>query len=272
MTALIHPTALVSPRAEIGRDVVIGPFCVVDEDVVIGDGTELSAYVRLRPRARVGKRCRLFEHGVVAGEPQDHSYRGEPNDVVIGDDVTLREFVTVNRPVGEGAVTVVGDHCLLMEGVHVAHNVRIGSHVVIANKVGLSGHVVVEDNVTLGGMAGVHQFVHIGRYCMVGGLSKIVKDLPPFVLADGRPARIYGLNRIGLRRNGFSASDRERLKAIYEALYQGGLPLREALDRLVALQQGDSFVEEIASFVASGSRGLAPWSRGHVEPRGGYGD
>lgn len=270
MTAAIHPTALVSPRAELGRDVVVGPYSIVDEGAVIGDGTELAAYVRVRSRSRLGRRCRLSEHVVVGGDPQDHGYRGELNDVVIGDDVTLREFVTVNRPVGEGALTAVGDHCLLMEGVHVAHNVRIGDNVVIANKVGLAGHVVVEENVTLGGMAGVHQFVHIGRYCMIGGLSKIVKDVPPFVMADGRPARIYGLNRVGLRRNGFVPADRERIRALYERIYHGGLPLREALSRLRGEMAGDPFVEEIVAFAASGSRGLAPWVRSFRE--GDHGD
>lgn len=267
---VVHRTALVSPKAELGKGVVVGPYSIVDEGVVIGDETELGAYVHVLTRSRLGRRCRLHEHAVIGGIPQDHSYRGEANDVVIGDDVVLREFVTVNRPVGEGALTVVGDHCLLMEGVHVAHNVRIGDRVVAANKVGLAGHVVVGESVTLGGMAGVHQFVHIGRHCMIGGLSKIVKDIPPFVTVDGRPARIYDLNRIGLRRSGFSPADRQRIDALYERLYRGGLPLREALARLQTEMSGDPLAEEIVAFAASCSRGLAPWIQGPRED--GYGD
>lgn len=268
MTGPIHPTALVSPRAELGRDVTVGPYCLIDDDVVIGDETELTAFVTLRPGSRIGRRCRLCEHVVIGGEPQDHSYRGESNEVIIGDEVTLREFVTVHRPVGEGKRTIVGSHGLLMEGVHVGHNVRIGEHVVMANKVGLSGHVVVEDHVTLGGMAGVHQFVHIGRFCMIGGLSKIVKDIPPFVLADGRPARIYGLNRVGLRRQGYRGAERERIRQIYESLYHGGLPLREALQALAAGEGADPFTEEIVAFAAGGTRGLAPWTHGHAASSG----
>lgn len=262
MAIEIHPTAIVSPGAKLADGVIVKAYSIVEEDVTLGEGTIIEPFVHILPGSILGKHCRVFEYTTVGREPQDYSFRNEPNHVIIGDNVTLRENVTVHRPVGEGEVTSVGNDCLIMEGVHIGHNVHVGNHVTMANKVGLAGHVVVGDRATIGGMAGIHQFVHIGRFCMVGGLSKIVKDVPPFTLVDGRPARVYGLNKVGLRRNGFGPKDRARLQTIYHDLYHSGLPYREAIERLRASMAGDPLAEEIVSFADGASRGLTPWPGG----------
>lgn len=263
----IHPTAIVSPRARLGDGVVVKAYSIVDEDVALGEGTVIEPFVHILPNSTLGKNCRVFEYTTVGREPQDYSFRDEPNQVVIGDNVTLRENVTVHRPVGEGELTSIGNNCLIMEGVHIGHNVRVGSNVTMANKVGLAGHVTVGDRVTIGGMAGVHQFVHIGAFCMVGGLSKIVKDVPPYTLVDGRPARIYGLNKVGLRRNGFGPKERARLQQAYHELYHSGLPYREAVARLRESLGEEDLAREIILFADAATRGLTPWPGGLREKK-----
>ncbi|MCX7829018.1 MAG: acyl-ACP--UDP-N-acetylglucosamine O-acyltransferase [Thermanaerothrix sp.] len=260
MSVLVHPTAVVSPEAQIGEGVVIGPYCVIDGKVVIGDGTVLESFVRICDYVKIGPRCRIYDHVTLGRAPQDFGFKGEESWVRIGADVVMRENVTVHRASGEGKETVVGDGTYLMEGCHLGHNVRVGSHCVLANKVGLAGYSTVGDRVTIGGMAGVHQFVSIGRSCMIGGLSKVVKDVPPFCLADGRPARIHGLNKVGLRRQGFSAEDRSRIRWIYDELRTGPLPLREALKDLAERLPEDRFVRELLDFMGCCRRGWTPWA------------
>ncbi len=262
MSIEIHPTAIVSPEAELADGVVVKAYSIVEEKVSIGEGSVIEPFAHVLPYSTLGRNCRVFEYTTVGREPQDFSFDGEINHVHIGDNVILRENVTVHRPVGEGEVTSIGDDCLIMEGVHVGHNVRIGNNVTMANKVGLAGHVTVGDRVTIGGLAGVHQFVHIGDYCMVGGLSKIVKDVPPYTLVDGRPARIYGLNKVGLRRNGFGPRERGRLQQIYHDLYHSGLPYRQAVAGLREGMTEDWLAEAIVLFAESATRGLTPWPGG----------
>ena len=193
----VHPTAIVSPKAQIEEGVQIGPYCIVGDRVHIRKGTVLEAFVRICDYVEVGENCRFFEHVTLGREPQDFDFKGEESWVILEKDVVLRENVTIHRASGEGKATRVGEGCYIMEGCHLGHNVELGPRVVMANKAGLSGYVHVGEKTVIGGMAGVHQFVHIGRNCMVGGLSKIVKDVPPFLLVDGHPARVYGLNKVG---------------------------------------------------------------------------
>lgn len=263
MSVEIHPTAIVSPKATLSDGVRVGPFCVVDEHVEIGANTALKAFVSIRNYVRVGENCSLFENVTLGGEPQDFGFKGEETWVRIGNGVTLRENVTVHRATGEGRETVIGGGCYLMEGSHVGHNVVLANDVILANKVGLAGHVQVGEKTVLGGMAGVHQFVRIGPFCMIGGLSKIVKDVPPYVTADGRPARLFGLNKVGLRRNGFDAEARQSIKSFYRALYHAGLPLREAMAILEArLAEGaDPVLARILDFAKDSHRGLTPWPK-----------
>ena len=260
MTTRIHPTALVDPKAELGEGVCIGPYCVVDAQVRRGAGTVLESFVRVADYVEVGENCRLFDHVVLGRPPQDFGFREEETWVRIGNGVTCRENVTIHRASGEGHETRVGEGCYLMEGCHLGHNVVLGDHCVLANKVGLAGYAQVGDRVTFGGMAGVHQFVHIGRACMVGGLSKIIKDVPPFCMVDGRPGRIHGLNKVGLRRQGFDAAARRHLQDLFESLRTGSLPLRQGLADLATRNPEDPYARELLDFSRQCTRGWTPWA------------
>ncbi|MGC9490021.1 MAG: acyl-ACP--UDP-N-acetylglucosamine O-acyltransferase [Thermovirgaceae bacterium] len=267
MTPRIHPTALVSGKAHISEDVTIGPYCIIDDDVVIEEGTQLEAFVRVRDHVRIGRNCRLFEHVVVGGLPQDFDFKGERSWVFIGNGVVLRENVTVHRASGEEKRTVVGEGAYLMEGSHVGHNVQVGKNCVIANKVGLAGYSSVGEGAVLGGLAGVHQFVRIGRYCMIGGLSKVVRDVPPFTLVDGHPAEIRNINVVGLRRRGFSQEERTLIKGIYRFLFRKDMSFRDALERLEENFGDHELIREIREFAESGKRGITSW---HTFEKKGY--
>lgn len=262
----IHPSALVSPLAELGADVVVGPYCIVHDRVKVGPGTILSSFVTLLDYVEIGAGCRLSQHVVLGGEPQDLAFAGEETWVRIGDDVVLREGVTIHRATGEGAFTAVGDGCFLMEGVHIGHNASIGRGVTMANKVGIAGFAAVGDGAVFGGMAGVHQFVRVGKLCMIGGLSKIVKDVPPFLMADGHPASIYGLNKVGMRRAGYDGAARGAVKAFYDRLFRGDLPFRQSLKRLAEGEENrEGASGEILDFCLSSNRGVSLWNRRRSE-------
>ncbi|MDR3231097.1 MAG: acyl-ACP--UDP-N-acetylglucosamine O-acyltransferase [Synergistaceae bacterium] len=262
MSRVIHPTAVVSPDAELGDDILIGPYCLVEAGTSIGSGTILKAYVSVRGAVSIGANCRICEYTCLGGEPQDHGYRGEKSSVRIGNGNVIRENVTINRATGEGCETVVGDDCFIMDGVHLAHNVRLGSNVTIANKVGLSGFVTVGDNTVFGGMAGVHQFARIGSYCMIGGMYRVSKDVPPYTLASGEPLRLMRLNSVGLRRAGFSPETRRRIEAFYRELYDRSTLFTRSLR--AALEKKDSFIPEIQrilEFYEGSKRGVTFWGR-----------
>ncbi|MDR3254186.1 MAG: acyl-ACP--UDP-N-acetylglucosamine O-acyltransferase [Synergistaceae bacterium] len=255
----IHTTALVSPSAELGEGVEIGPFSVVDGGAIIGDGTRVEAFTRIGAFVRVGENCHIFDSVILGGPPQDHDFGGETSFVRIADDVILRENVTIHRATGEGNETVVGSGTLLMEGCHLGHNVKIGSNCTITNKVGFSGHVQIGDYVVVGGLTGFHQFVKVGSYAMVGGMAKIIKDVPPYSMTDGVPARVRGLNIVGLRRCGFSQEQRTRIKNIYKLLYDKHMRRGEAIAAVEDRFAGDEFAVEILSFIRSLKRGLTKW-------------
>jgi UDP-N-acetylglucosamine acyltransferase len=255
----IHPTALVSPSAELGDGVEVGPYAIVDGGAKIGDGTRVEAFVKVGCHVEIGRNCHIFENTVLGGPPQDHDFGGEISFVRIADGAILRENVTIHRATGEGRETFVGAGTMLMEGCHLGHNVRIGAGCTITNKVGFSGHVQLGDHVTVGGMTGFHQFVRVGPYAMVGGMAKIIKDIPPYSIVDGVPARVRGLNTVGLRRNGFTQEQRTRIKNIYRLLYDRHARRSEAIARAERSFAGDEFAEEIISFVKSTRRGLTKW-------------
>jgi UDP-N-acetylglucosamine acyltransferase len=266
----IHPTALVSPGAEIGADATVGPYCIVHDHVKIGPGTVLSSFVTILDYVEIGANCRVAQNAVLGGEPQDHGFRGEESWVRIGSDVIIRENVTIHRSTGEGTSTVVGDGCFIMEGVHLGHNVVIGRNVTMANKVGMAGFSSVGDGAVLGGMAGVHQFVRVGKLCMIGGLSKIVKDVPPFLMADGHPAEIFSLNKVGMRRAGYDAPARAAVKSFYDGLFGSGLPFRASLEVLASSEAGQSeAAREIIDFCTASKRGVALWHRRQRSERSG---
>ena len=258
-SAAIHPTALVSPSAELGIGVEIGPYSIVEGGAKIGDGTRIEAFVKIGGSVEIGRNCHVFENTVLGGPPQDHDFGGEVSFVRIADGVILRENVTIHRATGEGMETYVGEGSMLMEGCHLGHNVRIGARCTLTNKVGLSGHSQLGDNVVIGGLAGFHQFVRVGSYAMIGGMAKIIKDVPPYSMADGIPARIRGLNTVGLRRNGFSQEERTLIKNIYRRLYDRHMRRSEAIALLERDFPGNRFALEIAAFARSTKRGLTKW-------------
>jgi len=252
----VHSTAFVSPGARLGADVEIGPFCVVGEDVTIGDGTRLISHVTVEGRTTIGKRCTIYPFASIGHAPQDLKWGGERTLVTIGDDNVIREYVTVNSAQGEGETTSIGSGNLLMAYVHVAHNCQVGSNVIMANAATLAGHVHIDDCVVLGGLVGVHQFVKIGSYSMVGGISKIVQDVAPYVLVDGNPATTHGLNAIGLKRRGFSAEDRAMLKDIYKIFFRSGLGSAESIQAIEEKYGNNKAAVYFLDFVRASTRGI----------------
>lgn len=259
MSVFVHPSSIVSKEANIGDGAWIGPFCVIGSDVEIGEGTRLEGYVRILEHVRIGSRCRVFENVVLGGEPQDFGFKGERSWVRIGDDVILRENVTIHRGSGEDSVTTIGSGTWMMAGSHAGHNATVGQKCVLANGVGLSGYSSVGDGTIMGGISGLHQFTRVGRFCMIGGLTKVVKDIPPFTLADGHPAKIHGLNVIGLRRNGFSQKQRLAVKRTYRQLFDPSSLIRESAKNLENTSPDDPNVMEIIRFIKESKRGITPW-------------
>jgi UDP-N-acetylglucosamine acyltransferase len=250
----IHPTAIVSPRAELGPQVRVGPYAVIEEEVIIGEGCEIASHACIKRFTALGRRNRIGEHAVLGGLPQDVKFRDEESRLVVGDDNLIREFVTLHRASGEGEATLIGSRNFLMIGVHVAHNCVIGDDNIFANEVALAGHITVEDHVFLSNNVGAHQFVRMGRYAMVGGKSKIVQDVLPFFTTDGNPPRVRGLNSVGLRRGGFDASTRRLLKDAYQILFRRGLGLEEALSAMASLK--DENVDHLIGFIRESRRGF----------------
>jgi UDP-N-acetylglucosamine acyltransferase len=259
----VHPTSVVSPRAQLAADVSIGPFAVIEADVVIGAGCEIGAHAVVKRYTQMGARNRVFEHATLGGEPQDVKFKGEPSQLVIGDDNLIREYVTLHRASGAGAATRIGSRNFLMIGVHVAHNCELGDDIICANDVALAGHITVEDHAFLSNNVGCHQFIRIGRYAMVGGKAKIVQDVLPFFTTDGNPARVRGLNTVGLRRAGFDADARRNLKRAYQLLFRSGVPLAAALAELK--QMNDEHVRHLVNFIRNSKRGFTRAGRGTPE-------
>lgn len=260
MSVTIHPSSVISPRAELGNGVKIGAFCFVDGDAKIGDGTELTSFVSIHGHVTIGKDCQICEHTAIGGDPQDHGYNGEVSYVKIGDNNIIRENVTISRATGEGNLTVVGNDCFIMEGVHLAHNVQVGDYVTIANKVGLSGFVQVGSHTVFGGMAGVHQFVRIGEYCMIGGLYRVSKDVPHYTLASGEPLRLTGLNKIGLQRGGFDAEKIREIYRFYRNLYRKETSFTENLKEAISHKgEYDPEIRKIIEFYEGTKRGVTFW-------------
>ena len=228
----IHPTAIVDPAAQIGRDVHIGPFAIVEAGAVIGDGCRLEARVVVKSRTLLGPGNEIGE-GTVLGGVAQHLQRMDPGGtLVIGDNNRIRENVTMHRGYANEGVTSVGNNNLIMVCAHVAHDCRVGSNIVIVNNVMLGGHVVVEDRAYIGGGVGIHQFCRVGRLAMVGAQCRIIQDVAPYVLVEGGSNQIVGLNRVGLRRNGYTPEDMLQLKAAYRLIYRQGLRWSEVLEVL----------------------------------------
>jgi UDP-N-acetylglucosamine acyltransferase len=232
----------------------IHPTAIIENDVEIGVNCDIRAYAVIKRFTRIGDRNRIFEHAVIGGEPQDVKFRDERSYLEIGDDNLIREFCTLHRANGEGETTRIGSRNFFMVGVHVAHNCQIGDDNIFANEVALAGHIRVEDHVFISNNVGAHQFVRMGRYAMVGGKSKIVQDVLPFFITDGNPARVRGVNSVGLRRGGFSEKERRALKDAYKLLFRSTTPVQDALRKLE--QVDDENVSHLVRFIRGSTRGF----------------
>lgn len=234
----IHPTAIVHKNAKIAKGVKIGPYAVIGEN------------------AEIGKGCKIFSHAVIATECQDLKYRGERTYVRIGENTTIREFTTINCAAGEGESTIIGNNCLLMAYVHIAHNCRVGDSVIISNCGTLAGHVEIEDKAIIGGLTAIHQFCRIGTLSIIGGCSKVVQDIPPYMLADGHPAKVYSINSVGLRRNNISESIRNNLKQAFKLIYRSGLSTSHALQKIREEIVSTPEIAHLIDFIENSTRGI----------------
>ncbi|MHC4402730.1 MAG: acyl-ACP--UDP-N-acetylglucosamine O-acyltransferase [Planctomycetota bacterium] len=255
-----HPLALVSSLAEIGLDVEIGPFSVVEPSVTIGDGCTLESHVVVKRGTVLGPNNHVAEGAVLGGLPQHVNCPEKPGGLIIGAGNTIRENVTIHRALNPGEATVLGDDNLLMVNAHVAHDCRVGNNALLANNTMLAGHVTVADRAYLSGAVGAHQFCRIGTLAMVGGQARVIKDVPPFVTVDGETGYVVGINQIGLRRAGFGAADVRRLKEAYRLIYRANLTWKEILARLRD-EFSDGLSAQFYQFLSATKRGITPERR-----------
>lgn len=253
----IHTTALIHPDAVIGENVTVGPYVVIGPHCTVGDNSVLSAHVVLESHVKLGKNCQVASGAILGGLPQDHSFGGETSWVDIGDDAQIREYVTINRGTGEGTVTRLGNHCMVMAYSHIAHNCQLGDHVTMANGVQLAGHAEIGDGVFISGTCLVHQFVKIGRLSFICPFSGTRQDVPPFAMTEGRPqVTVVGTNKVGLKRAGFTLDERKRIKKAYQLLFFSKLNVKDAIDRIHAEMTVDAPIQELMDFVANSKRGI----------------
>jgi len=252
----IDEHAVVSPKAELGENVRIGPFAVVEEGVQIGENSSVASGARLARGTRVGRNVQIFSGAVLGTDPQDLKFEGEETFLEIGDGTVIREYATLNRGTKESWVTRVGKNCLIMAYTHIAHDCHIGDNVILANAVNLAGHVTIEDWASLGGMVPVHQFIRIGAHAFVGGGYRVVKDVPPFVLVMGEPLQFGGINLVGLRRRGFSPEQLTSIRHAYRIIYQSKLNVSQALARIREEMEMTTEIRSIVDFIEKSERGI----------------
>lgn len=252
----IHPTAIIEPGARIGEGVRIGPYAVIGPHVQLGDSCEVQAHAVITGSTTLGAHNRIHSHAVVGGEPQDRKYRGANTSLVIGSGNWIREHATIHTGTEvAGGVTTIGDDCILMANAHVAHDCNLGSRVILANNVMLAGHTRIEDGAILNGGAGVHHFTTVGTLAYIGGLSRITQDIPPYVIADGRPARPRSVNVIGLKRAGFDDETIRCIKSAFKLLYRSDRQVRDALDELRSTHPDVPQVQRMVDFVEATEEG-----------------
>ncbi len=264
----IHPTAIVHEAAVLADDVSVGPYCIIGDGVRIASGTRLLSNVIIEGETEIGESCTIYPFTSIGLPPQDLKYRGEPTGVRIGDNNIIREYITIHRgSVGGDGLTEIGDDNFLMAYVHIAHDCKIGSRIIMANAATLAGHVRVEDFAVIGGIVAIHQFTRVGAYAMVGGFSGVVQDIPPYTVASGPRVKLYGLNVVGLKRHGFSEETISELKKAYRILFREKLTLKEAMKKV---QEELPYTEEIArliEFINANRRGICrPDRRAPEEP------
>lgn len=253
----IHKTAIIADGAEIHETAEVEPYAVIGANVKIGAGTRIGSHAIIDGHTTIGENSRIFPGASIGLEPQDLRYKGEPTGVIIGNNTVIREYVTIHRATNEGN-TVVGDNCFLMNYVHIAHNCKLANGVIMANGTMMAGYVDVGEGTVFSGVCILHQFVRVGRFCMIGGLTGTRVDLPPFTICDGRPAMVRGLNVIGLRRQKMSPPVRASVKQAYKLLYRSGLNYSQAIARIQEELEPGAEIKEICDFFTSSKRGVAP--------------
>ena len=252
----IHPTAIVDPKAELGDGVTVGPYAIIQGDVIIGENTQIDSHVLIHSGTRMGKKCRVSKGAVLGTDPQDLKYAGEKTTLEIGDETTIREFCTLNRGSAHRFKTEIGSNCLLMAYVHVAHDCIIGDNVILANAINMGGHVTIESYAAVGGMSPIHQFVKIGSHAFIGGGLRVNKDVPPYILAAGEPIRYAGINRVGLTRKGFPSEILEKIRQAYKLVYRSGLNVTQAVQKIKEAEELIPEVEKIVNFIEASERGI----------------
>jgi UDP-N-acetylglucosamine acyltransferase len=253
---VIHRTALVDPKANLGHDVSIGPFAIVGPRVTVGDGCTVAAHAVLERNVKLGSGVKVGYGAVIGNDPQDLKYQGEETWVEIGDGTVIREYSTVNRGTSAKGKTTVGERCFLMSYVHVAHDCDIGHDVIIANAVQMAGHVTIQDRAIVSGLVPIHQFVRIGTFAFVGGGSRVNQDVPPYTKAVGNPVHLYGLNSVGLQRAGFSPDVKLALKRAYRLLFNSDLTVTQGIARARAELPVGPEVETFLKFIEGSQRGV----------------
>lgn len=252
----IHPSAVVSAKAQIGDGVVVGPHTIIEDDVTVGEGSVIASSVLLASGVHLGKNVNISHGAVIGTKPQDLKFGGEITKAVIGDNTVIREFVTINRGTKAHGETSVGRDCFIMAYAHVAHDCIVGSNVILANSVNMAGHVEIHDWVTIGGVVPIHQFVKIGAHCMVGGGFRVPQDICPFALVGGYPLKVVGINSIGLRRRGFSMERIRTLEHLFKLLFFSGLNTSQALERIESEIEKNADVTLALEFIARSDRGI----------------
>jgi UDP-N-acetylglucosamine acyltransferase len=254
---MIHPTAVVNPKADIDSSVEIGPYAIIRENVTIGAGTVIGPHAVIEPFVTIGPNCEIFQFAAVGAIPQSMKFKGEKTYVKIGRETIIREFATIHRGTGfGGGITEIGEKCFIMAYAHIAHDCRLGREVVLANNATLGGHITIGDHATLGGLVAIHQFVHVGDFAFIGGLSGVPKDVPPYVIAAGPRIKLHGINIVGLKRHGFSDNAISLLKKTYRLIFRIGLTLNEAVERVRAEVDQIPEVVNFVNFITSSQRGV----------------
>ncbi|MGJ8642697.1 MAG: acyl-ACP--UDP-N-acetylglucosamine O-acyltransferase [Luteolibacter sp.] len=256
---MIHPTAIISPKAELGKNVHVGPFCIIGANVTLGDDCVLHSHVVLEGTSTFGKDNEFFPFAAIGGKTQDLKYIGEPTALEVGDHNVFRENTTVHRGTFEELPTRIGSHNLFLCYSHIAHDCQIGDRVILSNSTGIAGHVIIEDHAIVSGVAAVHQFCRIGKHSIIGGCAKVVQDVPPYMIVDGHPASTRGVNLVGLQRRGFSDSDIRDLKSAYKRLFlKKDQNLANGLSSLKATSAAsNAHVEHLINFIENSQRGIS---------------
>jgi len=253
----IHSTAIVSKKAKLGQGVCVGPYSLISDNVSIGDNTVIGSHCVVEGNTTIGANCHIFTGAVVGSQPQDLKFKGEKVFLEIGDNNIIREYCTLNPGTEEGGKTIVGSNNLFMAYSHIAHDCRVGSYCVLANSGTLAGHVTIEDRAVVGGLVAIHQFVRVGRLSIIGGCSKVVQDIPPYSTCDGHPALVFGLNLVGLRRNNVSKDSMHALDKAYKLLFNSGLLVKHALEKVEKEVNLTPEVSHLIDFVKTSERGIA---------------